>query len=385
MSHLSHALTDYYSREGKKVVFRNGQSLNQFALAMWERLGLQQVDASVLSRVLKGERLFTGPQVKVFCSLLLLSKKEESYLLGCLQEDYDSRLHVYTGTTRLSSSLTKEVIVELTKGSFDTFYQGNYDELEKKYDFVQQLVDAYSSHSGNNTRAASEAIGLNMYLKGRAIANGELPSRVIGRIYPIFNKLLKLSKATNSRLLHGYAYVLLCTAYYLAGGYSESSRKQRFYSTSIKLAKEAVSTLPPTDHEALFALRSMAASACYIHDQETMLYVLKTSRSIFPKQPKENYINTLLLSMTLSKGMAAFNMQRPFEIQEFALNHFKRSLSNTGVYEVSAIKEEVETLLILGTEDKYYIHEKLKEGLGLTGEYNFSRQKKYFNKLLRVL
>jgi hypothetical protein len=384
MSNLSKALQKYYSRDRKRVFFRNGQSLNQLALAMWERLGFQQIDASVLSRVLKGERLFTTPQLKVFCGLLELPKNEEDYLFACLQQDHNARLDLYAGTTYISSSLAEELVKDLTKNAFELFYQGNYGALEKKYELIHQLAASYLlGNSGD--QAIGEALGLNLYLRGRTIANGELPSRVIDKIYPIFSQLIKMSRTSHSRLLHGYAYVLLCTAYYLAGGYSNSSAKYRFYSTSIKLAKKAVDNLPEDDHEALFALRSMAASAYYIHDQATVLYVAKKVKEVIPKQPKENYINALHLSITLSKGLAATNTSNPFLIQEFATNHFKRSLSHTGVYEVSAIKEEIDTLLLLGTQDNSYIQRRLKEGLELASEYNFSRQKKYFNKLLRTL
>jgi hypothetical protein len=366
------------------VLFRNGQSLNQLALSMWERLGFQQIDASVLSRVLKGERLLTAPQLKAFCRLLGLSKKEEDYLFACLQQDYDARLDLYAGTTHISSSLAEGLIKELTKNAFETFYRGDYDTLDRRYELIQQLADFYLL-SNRDEKMIGEAVGLNLYLKGRTIANGELPSRAIDKVHPIFNQLVKMGQTSHSKLLHGYAHVLLCTAYYLAGGYSDSSIKHRFYSTSIKLAKEAVDNLPENDHESFFALRSMVASASYIHDQATILYVAKRVEEVIPRQPKENYINTLHLSMTLSKGLAATNASNPFSIQEFAVNHFNRSLANTGVYEVSAIKEEVDTLLLLKTQDNGYIRRRLKEGLALANEYNFSRQKKYFNKLLRTL
>jgi len=384
MPNLSKALQRYYSRDKKRVLFRNGQSLNQLALSMWERLGFKQIDASVLSRVLKGERLLTAPQLKVFCRLLGLSKNEEDYLFACLQQDYDARLDLYAGTTHISSSLAEDLIKELTKNAFETFYQGDYDALDKKYELIQQLAGFYLL-SNQDEKMIGEALGLNLYLKGRTIANGELPSRVVDKVYPIFNQLIKMSQTSHSKLLYGYAHVLLCTAYYLAGGYSNSSAKHRFYSISIKLAKKAVDSLPEDDHESFFALRSMVASACYIHDQATILYVAKRAEEAIPKQPKENYINTLHLSITLSKGLAATNASNPFSIQEFVTNHFKRSLANTGVYEVSAIKEEVDTLLLLKTQDNGYIQRRSKEGLDLANEYNFSRQKKYFNRLLRTL
>lgn len=113
MSNLSRAIQKYYSRDGSRFVFRNGQSLNHLALSMWEHLGFQQVDASVLSRVLKGERLLTSPQLKAFCRLLDLSRHEEDYLFACLQQDCDLRLGVHTSMMRITHSLAKEFVEEM--------------------------------------------------------------------------------------------------------------------------------------------------------------------------------------------------------------------------------------------------------------------------------
>jgi hypothetical protein len=90
-THLSQALTRYYSKNGTRIIFKNAQSLNQLAASMWETLGYREVDASVLSRVLKGERLFTLPQLEVFCALNGIPQREKEQLQACLQEDVNSR------------------------------------------------------------------------------------------------------------------------------------------------------------------------------------------------------------------------------------------------------------------------------------------------------
>jgi hypothetical protein len=350
---------------------------------MWERLGCRQIDASVISRVIKGERLFTAAQLKAFCTLLALPKQDDDYLFACLQEDYNAKLSLPRGTAHISSSLTKQLIEELTTNAFDLFYQGNYDALEKRYDLVQQLSGAYLL--GNHSKKIDELLGLNLYIKGRTMANGALPGQVTGKVLPVFNQLLAISKISQSTMLYGYAHVLLSNTYYLAGGYSEATTKHKFYVSSIKLAKIAIDSLPEDDNERLFALRLIAASAGYIHDQDTLLYILKKTKQTIPRQPRGNYINALHLSMSLSKSLVTSHMADPFFIREYATNHFKRNLSNTGVYEVSGIKEEIEALLHLKTQEKTYIRDKIQQGMHLANEYNFSRQKKYFNKLLRTL
>lgn len=382
MSALSEALQDYYTREGNRFRFRNGLTLNQLALAMWECLGFRQIDVSVLSRVLKGDRLLTPEQVGAFCAVLALSKEEEMRLLACLQQDHNARLGIYGGA-QVSSSLAAEVMEAMTKNAFKMFYKSDYDAIDKQYELVRQLATVYAANGHANR--VNELVGLNLYLKGRVIANGELPSRVVGRVRPIADQLIAMSRANDSPLLYGYAHVLLSTVYYIAGGYSGQASKRKYYKASIAAARRAIDSLPDDDHEALFALRSVAASASYIHDHGAVKYALDRTTKILPKQPRSNYINSLHLSMTLGKSMAAANVASPFSIREHAINHFQKNLANTGVYEISGIKEEIDTLLILKAQDDGYIRQKLKEGLALAQEYSFTRQKKYFTKLLTTL
>lgn len=384
MSNLSKALQKYYSREGKTVVFRNKQSLNQLALAMWKKLGFQQIDASVLSRVLKGERLFTAGQLTTFCQLLNLPNREQDYLFACLQQDYNSKLDLPLEVAHISAGLSQEIISELTANAFHMFYQGSYSALDKKSELVQHLSSMLAlSHT--TTPVIYESVGLNLYLKGRSLANGALPSQVIGSIYPLYSQLIKLSRQINSQRLYGYAHILLCNGYYLAGGYSNAAAKHKSYSHSIRHGKIALTYLAEDDHESLFALRCMASSASYINDQATTAHVVKRAKQVIPRQPKDNFINSLHLSMSLSRCLAITGAANPFATQELASKYFRRSLANTGVYEVSGIKEEVDTLLLLRTQDTNYIQTKIKEGLNLAQQYNFRRQKKYFNKLLRSL
>ena len=77
---LSRGLQKYYLRKGNRIFFTNKMTLNQLSWEMWDRLGYKGIDPSVLSRVLKGERLFTPNQLKVFCKVLKLSKTDRQEL-----------------------------------------------------------------------------------------------------------------------------------------------------------------------------------------------------------------------------------------------------------------------------------------------------------------
>lgn len=94
---LSKALQKYYTREGNRIIFSNGMTLNQLAWEMWERLGYQGVDPSVLSRVLKAERLFTTKQFETFCETLDLSSLEKSQLKQALYRDLSAKFGIKEG------------------------------------------------------------------------------------------------------------------------------------------------------------------------------------------------------------------------------------------------------------------------------------------------
>lgn len=85
--HLAGALSKYVERRASSFVFRNGLSLNQFALVLWETSNDCGVDSSVLSKVLNGKRLFTAYQLHVFCQTLNLKRSEREYLFYCLFKD----------------------------------------------------------------------------------------------------------------------------------------------------------------------------------------------------------------------------------------------------------------------------------------------------------
>ena len=94
LENLSKKLQKHYARKGNRIVFSNGMTLNQLAFAMWERLGYREIDASVLSRVLKGERLFSSKQIETYCKILKLKKQEQKDLIYALGLDISRRFGI---------------------------------------------------------------------------------------------------------------------------------------------------------------------------------------------------------------------------------------------------------------------------------------------------
>lgn len=384
MTNVSERLKSYYSREGKKIVFRNEQSLNELSLAMWTELEFRQIDASVLSRVINGERSFTSLQLKVFCKVLQLSKQEEEHLFLCLAQDRNLDLNQFVSITQVPSSLALAAADELTKSSLDMFYRAEYETLEKRDELIRQLADVCATAS--DRQSASKILGFSLYLHGRTILGTAFASRMVESIYPVFNQLIVMSKESDNSVLYAYAHALLGDAYYGAGGYSNDSSKRKYYLKSIKLARKAIEILPTNDHEYLYALRTLVASAYYAQDEQVVYYGVKQARAIIPMQPPENWVNVLHLSLTLDKALAAINKHSLLLTQGFTANYFpRRNLAHMGLHEISGIREEVETLLLLQSEDKGYIESQLKLAIELAAEHKFLRHKKHLNTLLKQI
>lgn len=384
MSNLSAALSRYYSREKKRIIFRDGRALHELAMAMWEELGFQQVDASVISRVLNGERLFTASQLKVFCTVLTLPKREEEYLFLCLEHDRNLELSKYTDMTCIPSSFALEIMNDIIRDSFDMFYGARYDALQERFELIQRFADMYVVK--NDHKTMNEILGPSLYLKGRTILCASWAHQAIKGIYPTFRRLLTMSYESNSSLLYGYAYALLGDAYYGAGGYSDALEKRKFYRSSIRFAQKAISSLPDDDREGLYAMRSMVASAHYAHDEQTVVATMKRAKAIIPVQPPNNYVSVLHLSLTIDKALAALRRHNSLLTQDFTAGYFRQpDLKYAGLHEISGIREEVNTLLLLKIKDKDYIKDRLETAIELATHYGASRQKRYLNKMLREL
>lgn len=91
MTHLAVALKKHYEKRKKRILFANGTTLQELSLSMWQDLGYVQIDSSVLSRVLKGERLFTPQQLFIFCKILDLPHEEVEHLFHCWMRDHLKR------------------------------------------------------------------------------------------------------------------------------------------------------------------------------------------------------------------------------------------------------------------------------------------------------
>lgn len=117
---LAGKIKRYYFKKGNRLIFTNGMTLNKLAIEMWENLNESGIDSSVISRVIKGDRLFSFRQLGVFCTLLKIRQRERNALFECLNRDILINKGVYVDKhffNRLTKSIHKESFSELMENT----------------------------------------------------------------------------------------------------------------------------------------------------------------------------------------------------------------------------------------------------------------------------
>lgn len=381
MSQLATKLSAYYTRKNNKLIFNNALTLNRLASEMYEQLDYKQIDSSVISRVLKGERLFTVQQLKTFCNVLHINEREQKTLLDTLQADY-LRKKGYVPNSRAVVD-TLDVISNLIKEAFLTYYDGRCLPLERLLTIIEDYIEQISFKDLSESQKSKfyELKGFHLYLRGRLIGCTSLSDNVIPQMKRITNDLFTISEISKKTKLSAYANILLSDAYYIAGGYSSDEKKKNLYTKSIEYGKRSLPFFTKTEHDGILAMRNMAASAIYLGDEQTFNSLKKTMEEVIGLQPLENRIYTLQFCSTIAKGEAYFNHKRPFTLREKGIKHFGTSLQGAGAFAVSDLRAELETLLIMKSQEKRYMKNLLIQGSLLADHEKMARYKEYFDKI----
>lgn len=173
MQHLSLALKSYYTKKSGKIIFSNGSSLNQLAMMMWEYLNYSQVDASVLSKVVNGKRLFTPLQLESFCKILGLSQKEHSYLLFCLNKDFCNRYNIELD----NYYLPKEEVLALLKQCINEVFTVEHKNELAIATRLPHIIETFTKDIAGTSmdiayeKTVFEILGASLYFKAKRLIN----------------------------------------------------------------------------------------------------------------------------------------------------------------------------------------------------------------------
>lgn len=214
-------LSDYYSRVGNRVLFRGGLSLNRLALEMWERLDYSGIDPSVISRVLRGERLFTMRQADVFCKVLDLDHEDTGKLKNALMNE----LIVRMGWGNFVADLENKSFLDLVRDNvnkIDRIRNEGLPNLALEWsELINDEIEEKISTMVEKTHI-EQILKLHasiLKIQSRALLDGGSARDISFRFPAISKKLNKISKVLKDRNIYGYANYVSGNLLYIRGEY----------------------------------------------------------------------------------------------------------------------------------------------------------------------
>jgi hypothetical protein len=370
--YLVGALTNYSSRSGGKVVFRNGLSLNKLALAMWEQAPSCGIDASILSKVLNGKRAFTPHQLSVFCTVLGIQQGDREYLFYCLHKDQCLKSGADFGTPFIAPSGTHSFVEGLMRQADVLFEAGKwkdlYDLCEVIRAYLQDHVAIIYQHDPEDPLVAVYQTVMYLYAKSAIVTSSQ--GAIVSKIGATARAFKRYPNSASAHLIPGYVAALKAAAYRVLGVFPSPRTVSFDPETAIlsgKYAAEAIRILPPLNLEYFEALRSATDSAINLGKQEMFLgYTKIAKREIF--RPGAHALGSLQLTATVGKGMAVFGIGDPFALRIQAERHFERTFTGARFLELSDIKTELEIYIALRSKRDRHIEQRVQRALNLADE-----------------
>jgi len=222
---------------------------------MWEKLGYESVDPSVLSRVVSGERTFTFRQLAVFSQILKIRKENKNRLKRLLYQDLADRFG-------LEEDFFKERLgyfVDLAKSNTDLVVNNRIRGLPElaieQNNTLREKIDQEISLTKKES-ARTELYKVMMVLvHERLCCDSEvlLPEEIVPSAIEMSKQLTQIGENIKNRELIGLAKYLLGNAYYISGNYTEAKN------LSLQAIKEGLSR-----DFLLFPLRTLAISGAYL-------------------------------------------------------------------------------------------------------------------------
>ncbi|MBI3397041.1 hypothetical protein HY045_01045 [Candidatus Woesebacteria bacterium] len=315
-------------------------SLNQLALVMWERLGCRGIDPSVLSRVLRGERLFTFEQLELFTVILKLSDNEKKQLEGVLYREVGEKF----GFTENFFFERESYDLELIKDNIDKIRQVNNSGMallaEEWADHLDEKISREFTGASNLYRNNLFKLRFNLLIeKGHLNFRTKDKETLLYENLKICNNLNKIAKNIKN-YNDGYKINFLKgDSYYVSGKFEQALRFLRISSDKVHL-----------DKEGLFSLRTKALSLARLKKE---FEFDKLKKDIIKRGMTDNYFFNYHLYEGISRAETEFGRR----VGAFkALERAKSCLSKTSNIQGDMLvtNAEIEAGLAFG-ENKTYL------------------------------
>jgi len=248
MTFLSDALRPYYNYRSNRIIFKSGLTLNQLAFLMWEKLGYREIDASVISRVISGSRLFTRRQLFLFCRLLHLSYIEKG---------------------RLKQTLVKDLLTRSGNSTRDAFFPVSEQHAVK---IVHSLTSGGNPHYAIELASLFEDLITQKNLlarlyneKSRAFGLISSPSAVLSLMSPLNDKALEIGEKTRDREILNMTYMNIGGGFYVGAKWQASAD---FINSIFKHVDKTTQ---------VEFLRTLVLDYAYLQDKEGFRYAVTKS------------------------------------------------------------------------------------------------------------
>lgn len=253
-------------------------TLNQLSLEMSERLGFKEIDASVISRVLTGERVLTQQQLCVFCKILKLKKSEETNLKLSLHSEIYSK---FQGRFLLNIDLDQ--FPEMAESAMLMVREAN-EKCASKLAFqwatdieerVKQELCKISDSKAIN-RLQQIQFGL-LEQQSISILRTEMPEKAISEVWPILIRMMNIAKQLKIRNEIGFTYAKMAEVLSLVG---DRTGNKEMLSKSSPLFKKSLSFVEP--QEKIYPLSYWMLNESYLKNIKNFEMLKKEVYKLIP-------------------------------------------------------------------------------------------------------
>lgn len=305
---LARALQNFYTRQGNKILFQNGMTLNQLALEMWERLGYQEVDASVLSRVLSGKRLFSPIQQETFCKILKVSHYYEIELKEALISDFIARHGLDLGQHLESyvPSKTLELAEDSVRKIHKVILRGDPELAIDWAGAARAQVDQVLAEVKNQKlkRRLLEVKSRLLYKQARAYNCVVLWDEIWKFVSPLVREQKKVAKELGSKEAQARVFFNLSETFHILGKDNLSLKNCELASKNYKEVDEM-----------LILFRNWAIDCAILGDKESFLKVEKMAEEFIKEGKWEAMHNVAMFKE--GQGWARGVLNLPGTIEAF--------------------------------------------------------------------
>ncbi len=345
-------------------------TLNKLAWEMWEKLGFSEVDPSVLSRVLQGERLFTYRQLKAFSKILFLSEHERKLMYEAYYEDLGRRFGLY--------KINHIYFIDLVKDNIEKIRQANMQSLsviaEEWADLIYEKV-LEEENSANTSCRTDDSYQKELLRLESRILNEKIHlnfrtkplNQLLKENIKIARRLKEISIVLKDNLIEGIGIYGVGDAFLVSKKYKDALK---YLHIILKI------NFP--DREKYYGLRAAALAQSYLGNEKEYLSIKKhltaDSHHNIP-----DYINYQIYE-GIARSEARFgNQNMAFKALSIAKKYLDKD--HEFMREMQVKKAEIEIGMRFG-ENKNYLRKVGKEAVMLATRFGHVRYKKQINAML---